>query len=229
MADYLPFREDVFLRWLENFAAKLPGYQALLGLPAAEVAAVQADLEMYRYLSQALGTLRPDLQEFTAYRRLMRYGRPGAAGGIVPTVSLLPEPPAAVPPGIEARVRSLAQRIKNHPAYTPSIGVDLGIVMTPPSARAAEPKPDFRLLALPNSEVRLEWTKGGFTGVRLESRRAAETAWTYLGIDLESPYVDARPPLAPGQPEVRHYRLRYLKGDQLVGDYSGIRTVTTVP
>jgi len=70
---------------------------------------------------------------------------------------------------------------------------------------------------------------GSDTGVRVESQRGAETGWAYLGVDLQSPYTDTRPPLAEGQPEVRKYRLRYLQGDQLTGDYSAVQSVTTVP
>jgi hypothetical protein len=65
--------------------------------------------------------------------------------------------------------------------------------------------------------------------VIVEGQRAAETAWTLLGTDRFSPYVDGREPLVAGQPEVRRYRMRYLDGDEPVGAYSPVATVTTVP
>jgi hypothetical protein len=43
-----------------------------------------------------------------------------------------------------------------------------------------------------------------------------------------SPFVDARPPLAAGQPEMRRYRLRYVDHDEPVGDYSDVIVVTTL-
>jgi hypothetical protein len=65
--------------------------------------------------------------------------------------------------------------------------------------------------------------------VLVESQRANEVAWTNLGTDRFSPFVDTREPLAAGAPEVRRYRLRYLEGDDAVGAYSPTVTVTTVP
>ena len=80
-----------------------------------------------------------------------------------------------------------------------------------------------------NQEVRVAFVKRSFDGVYVESQRAAETAWSLLGIDLQSPYVDTRAPLASGQPEVRKYRLRYFMNEAAVGDYSDVMTVTTQP
>ena len=53
-----------------------------------------------------------------------------------------------------------------------------------------------------------------------------ETAWTLLGQDNFSPYLDGRALLVAGQPEERRYRLRYLDGDELVGEYSDVMAVT---
>jgi hypothetical protein len=47
--------------------------------------------------------------------------------------------------------------------------------------------------------------------------------------DRFSPYLDSREPLVAGQPEVRRYRIRYLVGDEPVGKYSAVASVTTVP
>ncbi|MBI5705948.1 MAG: hypothetical protein HZC36_03040 [Armatimonadetes bacterium] len=65
--------------------------------------------------------------------------------------------------------------------------------------------------------------------VIISSHRAAEVTWTLLATDRFSPYPDARAPLVAGQPEVRRYRIRYLDGDDPVGNYSAVASVTTVP
>jgi len=41
--------------------------------------------------------------------------------------------------------------------------------------------------------------------------------------------LDARPPLVPGQPEVRQYRARCRDDDQPFGDWSDIVQVTARP
>jgi len=103
----------------------------------------------------------------------------------------------------------------------------VNLLQSPPPGDTASPT--YQLAARPNSEVRIEFVKGSFSGERVESQRGAETGWTFLGIDLQSPYLDSRPPLAEGQPETRRYRLRYIQDDQPVGDYSAVLSVTTVP
>ncbi len=67
------------------------------------------------------------------------------------------------------------------------------------------------------------------TRVKQGCQRAGETTWTMLGTDTSSPYLDSRPPLVAGQPEVRRYRLRYVVNDVPVGNYSAVASITTVP
>jgi len=65
--------------------------------------------------------------------------------------------------------------------------------------------------------------------VLIESRRTGETGWTSLGIDSYSPYIDTRPLLEEGKPEVREYRLRYVLRDEPVSDWSDIISATARP
>jgi hypothetical protein len=229
MADYLPKGDEDFAVWLNNFQDKFGGYATSFGFVAADATAVTADYTMFRYLQDTLSGLRPAAQALTAYRDAVRAGPAGAVVGDPPIPGPFVPPPTDVTAGIEARVRQIVQRIKSHPGYTTAIGEDLGIIAPAPSTGAIPPKPQGTATAQPDSEVRISFVKRTFTGVQVESQRAAETAWTVLGVDLQSPYLDARPPLAAGQPEVRKYRLRYLQNDAVVGDYSDVMTVTTQP
>ena len=140
-------------------------------------------------------------------------------------------PPRWSRPASSRACASLIQRIQLSPAYNPALGLELGIVAPDggTGAPTAPPKPTTKAVALPNSQVRLDFVKGGFTGVLIEARRAGEDAWAPLGTDNFSPYVDTRPPLTPGRAEVREYRLRYLERDEPVGDYSDIISASTTP
>ncbi|HEX8000255.1 MAG TPA: hypothetical protein VF528_17850 [Pyrinomonadaceae bacterium] len=80
-----------------------------------------------------------------------------------------------------------------------------------------------------NSEVRIEFNKRGYDGVLIESQRAGELQWVLLGYDAYSPYIDSRPPLTPDMAEVREYRVRYIKRDEPVGEWSDIISVSTMP
>lgn len=63
----------------------------------------------------------------------------------------------------------------------------------------------------------------------MESKRGQETNWTSLGVKMKSPYIDDRPPLTLRKPELRFDRMRYVKNDQPIGEYSDVFTVTTMP
>ena len=80
-----------------------------------------------------------------------------------------------------------------------------------------------------NSGVEIKFVKSGFAGVRIESKRGTETGWTMLTNALRSPFLDERAPLEPGQPEVRQYRLIFLKGNSAVGAPSDTMLASTTP
>jgi hypothetical protein len=65
-------------------------------------------------------------------------------------------------------------------------------------------------------------SKAGSDGVRITSRRESETAFTFLAIDTESPYIDNHALLVAGRPEVREYRAQYPWGDDPIGLKSDI-------
>ena len=96
---------------------------------------------------------------------------------------------------------------------------------TAPQIQGAFPR--VKLKSLLSSVVRIDWRKGKFDGVLVYSKRGDEVEWTLLDRDNYSPYIDTRPPLEAGKPEIRYYRFRYLLGDQAVGDYSPIYTQVT--
>ncbi len=50
-----------------------------------------------------------------------------------------------------------------------------------------------------------------------------------MSFETNSPYLDARVPLVPGQPEVRQYRARWRDDDLPFGDWSGIVQVSVGP
>lgn len=228
---YLPTFEADQITWMTNFAAKLTVHAATVSVTAAELASVQADAAFLAYLQRDLLPLyRAKAQEVTAYKELIRNGPLGAPAGTLPAVPAPPKVPAAVLPGVMARLGSLVQRIKNAPGYNQAIGADLGILPPGPRPLASdEIKPVFMATAMPGGQVRLDWIKGRLDGVRVESQRGAETDWTRLDDDRYSPYTDTRPPLQPGQAETRSYRLRYLKKDELVGSLSDVAIVRTLP
>ncbi len=231
--DYLPRADADFAVWMQNFTLKITTvYNTQFNISAANITAIQNDNAYVAYLiTQYLEAFKTALQDRVAYKDLFLDGKIGATGGAIPSATIaVPAPPAAtIQPGIKARLRLLVKQIKANSAYTDDIGQDLGIIAPRLSPLPQHFRPKCSALAKAGSQVVITWTKGRFDGVIIESERGSETVWTFLDRDMVSPFVDTRPPLVAGQPEIRRYRLFYLKGDERVGDPSDVLVVTTIP
>ena len=231
----IPRADNELMVWLNNFSDSFSTQATALGFTEADVNSVRADAAMLNYLvGDVLPSYQSALQARTAYKALIKDGPVGSPGGALPAAPSTGAAPAVVAPGIVPRLRQLIARIKVAPGYNDSIGLALGIVETETrgpggSATIADAKPTAKAAALAGSQVRIEFSKGGFDGVQIESRRAGEQGWQSLGTDNYSPFLDARPPVEAGKPEVREYRLRYVQRDAAVGDWSDIITATTRP
>jgi hypothetical protein len=231
----IPRTDNELMLWLNNFSASFVAQAAALGFTEADVNSVKADAAMLNYLvGDLLPTYQSALQSRTAYKSLIKDGPTGVPGGALPAAPSTAAAPAVVAPGIVPRIRQMVARIKVAPAYNDSIGISLGIAEAESSGpgrsvQSGDAKPTAKAAALAGSQVRIEFSKGRFDGVQIEARRAGETVWTSLGTDNYSPFVDSRPPVEAGKPEVREYRLRYVVRDEAVGDWSDIISATTRP
>jgi len=65
-------------------------------------------------------------------------------------------------------------------------------------------------------------------GIYGESRRN-NGPWEFLTIDTESPYLDERPLLTPGTPEIREYRARFWNKSTPNGEWTDVVKVTSPP
>jgi hypothetical protein len=227
-----PRTDSELVIWLKNFAQAFPAHSTTLGFTAAEAAALQNDAAMFDYLvANLIPATKGLVQSRTAYKELIKNGPIGSTGGEVPAAPPLGTLPATVAPGIIPRLQQLIRRIKAAPNYTEAIGQSLDIIDAKGNAPEdeADAKPSPKAIPLPNSEVKIEFNKRGFDAVAIEGRRQGEVEWTKLGVDAFSPYIDSRPPTTPGRAEVREYRVRYLKHDEAVGEWSDIISGSTTP
>jgi hypothetical protein len=219
----IPRSESVLTSWFQNIIDKLATYQTKYGLTAPELAGHLADAEFGIFCIDRAALMKAEQQEWTAFKNEELYGE---LGGPTPTLPDVPAMPDVFPrpPGIMRRFADLANRIKNHPAYDPSDGEDLQIVgplIDPP----ADPKPPLAGTALGGYQVRLEFKKSRWSGVRIEAKDENGN-WQFLAIDLNSPYIDTRLPAVIGPPVKREYRAIYLDGDTPVGSYSDVVVVS---
>jgi len=229
MPTWLPDREAERLIWIQNAALKLNVWVGTAGIVAADVTFANGVRDSYLWIinrSEQINTVKQDINE---WKRIFSDGPIGTPLGAFPVAPVYPAVPPLFTPtgGMFDQIVAIMERIRNTVGFTTAIGEDLGIM--PPAGGVPLGDPVLELIALPNSDVRVNWAKRSADGLLVESQRAGEATWTVLGTDNNSPYLDARPPLVAGQPEVRRYRGRYIVNDDPVGNYSAVASVTTVP
>jgi len=220
---YFPRIRSQRPEWFGNYANELTLANAVLALPAPDVAASVADA---RFCAYACGTWLTAVRDFgpaaTSSIDVLYEGGAAAPHELtVFTAPALPTGVVAVAPGALLRIFAYVQTIKASPNYTEAIGLQLGIVGAEDTAD--NPLPTFTLKSERNGGcecVRVTFKKYGRQGVVIYSRRGAG-AWEMLAIDLASPYQDERELLVPGTPEVREYRLQYYDDSAPVGGSTG--------
>jgi hypothetical protein len=228
---YFPRQIGLRPEWFNNYAVQLPIANAILQLPAPGVTASVNDA---RYGEYSCGAWLTGTREFgpaatSAIEDLLN-GTGGDPFVLPPfTVPALPAGVTAVPPGLLTRIFAFVQTIKAAANYTEAIGLQLGIVGQEDAAE--NPLPTFTLKEERDDGcqcVKIIFKKYGRQGVVIFSRRGGG-AWEMLAIDLSSPYLDERPLLAAGQPEVREYKLQFYDDAAPTGDFTPVQSVTVTP
>lgn len=121
-------------------------------------------------------------------------------------------------------LRPLNQNLKTTPNYTPSIGKAIGIEgaeETPFDEANAKPKVKG---LYEGGHVTLKFNKPRqVTSVEIKCKRGAETTFSYVADDTNSPYADNRANLETGKPESREYTLQFKNKDgKLIGQTSDV-------
>ena len=227
MADYIPSTDNELKAWLENFNTKLPAHSATFGITAGQLASVNADQLNFSYWLDQTILFRDEKEERVSYKNSLRDGPIGAPASTPPTAPVIPAAPAAVLPGIVSRMREMVQYIKNHPAYTNSIGQDLDIIGAEQTTQRNSLKPLIKLVKT-GAGVEVQWKKSVAHALRIEKQVAGGTgapnlpapaggSWTLLAIDTEPHYMDTTPATTPA---TWKYRAVYLINDEIAGQWS---------
>jgi hypothetical protein len=77
--------------------------------------------------------------------------------------------------------------------------------------------------------VEMDFNLANSEGVNTCSRRDGGTDFKFLARDTVPPYVDNRPLLVAGKPELREYKAVFVVGDQEVSQFSNQITVNCTP
>ena len=218
------------MNWLDNYYGKLPLYGTTLSVIAADVTASVNDAKYAKYvLGSWLSAVRSFSPSTTDAVDDVLTGS-GTGVMVLPgfTAPALPTGVVAQLPGTLTRIFALIGKMKLSAGYTETIGTDLGVVGSEETDKSA-PKFLIEMLQGANYQSsKLVFYKYGHMGVHIESRRGTG-AWEFLAIDTESPYVDDRPLLVAGTPEIREYRMRFWDKGTANGDWSPVQKTTLSP
>ncbi len=208
-----------------------------MGLTPAEVDKAVADNLMLAYgLGDWISNVRDyapactsSLKDLSSGTGVTPYAFPVCTAPPPPT---LPAGITGVLPGALERTFDLVQILKHSSGYTEAAGIDLGIVGSeapaPPPGESSPRVTVEVILGSLNEAGRIKFFKDGHMGIWLECRRNGG-AWEYLTATPKSPYVDDRPLLVAGQPEVREYRARFWDDGVPNGDWCDVAKVTVGP
>lgn len=223
---YLPKTDEGKATFLENFSSILPTYATKYGINSVEITDMQSGALYFRQLLNFVKVLDAYTQAVTALKNEIRDGVPdNSAGNVLPILPPIPLPSAGFNgDGLFERAKSLVARIKAHNNYNKSDGEAMGIekpASTPIDWNTA--KAQITSLEAYPDEVILEWLKGKSDGVAVYSSYDSKN-FVKLGTDQKSPYNDTRKNQSPN-PELRFYKVRFLKNDKEVGLFSDVAKV----
>jgi hypothetical protein len=202
--DYIPRKENDLLAWHDKFKAGTTAHGTALGLTAPNLASITDDNEDLHADIGASVTADAAAQSATAAKR-------------------------ATVKRVVAASRTYAQHMKTAPAYSDVLGQTMGIEGAADTTDLANSKPTLTCLAKGGGAVEIAFDKSTSDGVNIYCLRPGDTAPVFLARDTYSPYVDNRPLLVPGKPEIREYRATYVLTDEEIGASSDEALVTATP
>ena len=126
-------------------------------------------------------------------------------------------------------IRAEARRIKARATYSDGLGAQLGIVGVKDSHDLSTSRPELTGIDQTDGVVILSFSKYNSDGINIYSKRDNDADWVLLTRATLSPFVDARPLLQAGKPELRHYSAIYILKDKEIGNYSNEVVVNCTP
>lgn len=223
--DWYPTTLADRIAWHANFAAQAVIDGTAHGLTAAQVTQSGTDSTNVAACVNYVVAVDAYRQAVTAFKDILLDGDIGVTLPIAPTAPTITLVALGSQPAIQARTRQYAALIKASIGYTPEIGERYGIVAP---AGAGPTTPSLVATALTGSQVSLAVGKGGYAVVAIDGR-VAGGAWSQIGVSMTATYVDGRPPVVAGAPELREYRAQGMASNTRVGALSAIVSAVTVP
>ncbi len=226
---YYPVRQGDQLAWLGNFAGKLPGLAATLGLSNQQVSDAVNNCNWIIYVLQTwLPGVRTWALGATAAGTEAQTGTGNDPQALpVFTAPALPNGTVAVNPGALDRIFALVAQIKDGGKATDAICTNLNIVgsaLTVPDLSTVQPELKLTVTA---DHVHIKWGWGGngafLDQCEIQVDRGDGQGFKLLTFDTTPNYTDTQP--FPASPAKWTYKAIYRVGDSQVGLWSATVSV----
>jgi hypothetical protein len=226
MATYIERTDEGFILQLQRFCDRINIYAAPLGITPMQIAAVDADKDLFIAVFEEMVTFRGYAESLTNYKNLLRYGNGDEILGVIPTAPVIPAVfPALTAANAQKRFAELIHTITCSPNYTVTIGEDLGIEAPVTPFNPAEGKPEIKTLYSTGGLPGFMWKKGRYQGVEVWINTG--TGWKFLDKDFNPDFVDKQTPLpAAGTSAVWKYKAIYLYKGEQAGQWSEELSIT---
>ena len=228
--DFLPLNWAAFAVWMANFVTQLAGLQAKYSVSNDSLEALQQDNDWVQFWAPKRDVAKQQAKQMTDYVEGVRKGALGAPALSNPVWSLGTMPPT-VAPGINARIREVANFIKAQKSiYTQADGELLGIVTLEETGRPEnEYVPALKLGGESNYGTEADFRLMGTDALRVEYRFEGETEWKLAAILTSSPGVFNIVPQTAGKAEMVQIRAVFIVDNQPFGEYSPIYSIVVKP
>ncbi len=210
---------------MQNFKAKIAGYETQLGLTPAQITAATALCNAFIGALNATEQARQTMIAMTAWRDEIFNGEPVGTTA-PPAPSFAPPPESAYKLGVVKDFFALRDLIVALPGYTEAIGEDLGLVGTQqPNRPSSDYTPELKTTTSPGYQVNITGSMQGMDALRVEYAPKGGNFSTVAFLTT-TPGGFQITPGTPGQPEKGHIRAVYIKKNEVYGNYSADYPVT---
>ncbi len=201
MSDFVPTSDNDLLVWVDHFITQISTDNEIAAVDLAALTAAKADFH----------TKIEHLNDAAAQAKQTTADKNDSRNHIVNLI------------------RAEARRIKARATYSDGLGAQLGIVGVKDSHDLSTSRPELTGIDQTDGVVILSFSKYNSDGINIYSKRDNDADWVLLTRATLSPFVDARPLLQAGKPELRQYCATYVLKDKEVGHYSNEVVVNCTP
>lgn len=204
-SDSFPHSDSELLVWHDRFKANLLSQQQLLELSEEELAVIDIDNSDLHNKIMAANISLAAARQATAEKK-------------------------ASCNTVGNHVKALVRRIKTHPAYNDGIGHLLGIsCVADTGVDLSQAKPVLAAMPQSDGAVILKYIKSKSDGINLYSQREDDTEFMFLAYVDAPCYVDMRPLLVTGKPELRRYTAVFVINGVEVSCFSDELVISSHP